>query len=415
MPVDPVCNKKVEDTSPYKSLYKGKVYYFCSQNCKRKFDEIDRSVIRVRRFLKDKERISFAKLRRDIIKPGICTLCGACVASCEALALIGDRPSLVGKCTACGVCYNQCPRTITTPEKLIGPCDEVLTATSLVPRIKGQNGGVVTSLLLYALDEGLIDCAVVTTCEEERPWHPKPVIVQSEEELLASAGSVYFHSSTISCLMNALKLGHRSIGFVGTSCNIDAVHKMQTSPYGLLHLFMRANILKLGLFCMDTFNYEGFKNFFESRGVKLKDVEEIRIYKGKMYLRLTDERKIDLKLSELDPYRDSQNRLCVPLGDLNPYRNSSCTMCTDLTSENADISFGGVGSDEGWTTVILRTGVGREVFQDAVDRGYIKAEPIKKKGLQRVLNLAQLKKVQMYMIRRRYLEQEAKTKTRAKA
>jgi coenzyme F420 hydrogenase subunit beta len=410
MPVDPVCNKDVNPETPYKSVYKGQEYYFCSDNCKKKFDEIDRSIIRVRRFLRDKERISFAKLRKDIIKPGICTLCGACVASCEALALIGDKPTLVGKCTACGVCYNQCPRTITTPEKLIGHYEEAFTARTLISKIKGQNGGVVTSVVLYALDEGLIDCAVVTTCEKERPWYPKPVIVHNEEELLASAGSVYFHSSTIACLMNAIKQGHRSIGFVGTSCNIDAVHKMQHSPYGLLHLFMRANILKLGLFCMDTFDYEGFKNFFESRGVMLKDVEEIRIYKGKMYLTLKTKEEISLKLSELDQYRDSQNRLCIPLGDLNPYRNSSCTMCTDLTSENADISFGGVGSREGYTTVLIRTGVGREVFQDAIDRGYIKADPIEKEGFERVLNLARLKKVQMYMIRRRYLEQEAKVK-----
>src|SRR3990172_4219131 len=55
--------------------------------------------------LKDKERISFGKLKHEIIDHGICTLCGACVASCEVLNVVGGKPALKGPCTACGVCY----------------------------------------------------------------------------------------------------------------------------------------------------------------------------------------------------------------------------------------------------------------------------------------------------------------------
>jgi len=36
--VDPVCGMVVENVSKYKSLYKGKVYYFCSAACKKEFD-----------------------------------------------------------------------------------------------------------------------------------------------------------------------------------------------------------------------------------------------------------------------------------------------------------------------------------------------------------------------------------------
>ncbi|MCL4403643.1 YHS domain-containing protein [Candidatus Marsarchaeota archaeon] len=35
---DPVCNMDVEGNSKYKSSYKGAVYYFCSESCKKKFD-----------------------------------------------------------------------------------------------------------------------------------------------------------------------------------------------------------------------------------------------------------------------------------------------------------------------------------------------------------------------------------------
>jgi len=382
MPIDPICKIQVDDKTPFKSVYKNKEYYFCSENCKKKFNELDKSVIRVRRSLKDKERISFGKLKREIIDPGICTLCGACVASCEVLNVVGGKPALKGPCTACGVCYNQCPRTITTESSLIGNVRDVFTARTVLPEVKGQNGGVVTSMLLYGLEEGLIDSAVVTVKSEEEPWKPVPIISQTREDILRSQGSIYVHSLTMETLMSAIKRGSRSIGFVGPSCNIDAVYKMQNSPYGLLHMFMRANILKMGLFCMDTFNYEGLKTFLTSKGIPLSDVKEMKIRKGKFSVK-TDSEHI------------------FPLNDINAFRNGSCTVCTDLTAEKADLSFGGVGSEEGYTTVLARTGLGLELFKDAEDRGYIKIEPLEREGLERVLRQARAKKVQMYMIKRR--------------
>lgn len=382
MAIDPICKKTVDEKTSPKSVYKNKEYFFCSEECKRKFDELDKSVIRVRRSLKEKERISFGKLKREIIDPGICTLCGACVASCEVLTVAAGKPVLKGPCTACGVCYNQCPRTITTESSLIGSVRDVFTAKTLIPEVKGQDGGVVTSMLLYALEEGLIDSAVVTARSEEEPWKPAPLVAQTREDILRSAGSVYVHSLTMESLMSAIKRGSRSIGFVGPSCNIDAVHKMQKSPYGLLHMFMRANVLKLGLFCMDTFYYEGLKTFLETKGIPLSAVREMKIRKGKF--KVVAESEHVFSLSELDTYR-----------------SGSCMVCTDLTAEKADLSFGSVGSKEGFTTVLARTGLGLELFNDAEDRGYIKTEHLEKDGLERVLRQAKSKKVQIYTIKKR--------------
>lgn len=155
------------------------------------------------------------------------------------MSLVGGKPALTGRCTACGVCYNQCPRTITTESSLIGKVRDVFTAKTMLPEVKGQDGGVVTSMLLYALEEGLIDSAVVTVKNEDEPWKPESIVAQTREDILRSSGSIYVHSMTMETLMSAIKNGSRSIGFVGPSCNIDAVNKMQTSPYGLLHMFMR--------------------------------------------------------------------------------------------------------------------------------------------------------------------------------
>ncbi len=40
MPVDPVCNMQMdEDEAEDTSLYKGKTYFFCSEDCKAEFDQ----------------------------------------------------------------------------------------------------------------------------------------------------------------------------------------------------------------------------------------------------------------------------------------------------------------------------------------------------------------------------------------
>lgn len=40
MAKDPVCGMEVDPkATPYKAAYKGEVYYFCSANCKKAFEE----------------------------------------------------------------------------------------------------------------------------------------------------------------------------------------------------------------------------------------------------------------------------------------------------------------------------------------------------------------------------------------
>jgi Cu+-exporting ATPase len=40
MAIDPVCNMSVdESTAPAKATYRGKTYYFCSEECKKSFEK----------------------------------------------------------------------------------------------------------------------------------------------------------------------------------------------------------------------------------------------------------------------------------------------------------------------------------------------------------------------------------------
>jgi coenzyme F420 hydrogenase subunit beta len=58
MPLDPICKKIISNDTEYVSDYGGKQYYFCSTECKHKFDTLEKSVIRLKRSLSQKEKIS---------------------------------------------------------------------------------------------------------------------------------------------------------------------------------------------------------------------------------------------------------------------------------------------------------------------------------------------------------------------
>ncbi len=338
--------------------------------------------------LKDAKKDNFATLRQQIIATGVCTSCGACVASCEteALAMVAGRPTLVGKCNNCGVCLHQCPRTITTPEGLLGDYKFAQRGKSNLKDLKGQDGGIVTTLLAYALDENLIDSAIVTTKSDEYPWKPIPAIVTNSKSLLAAAGTIYNQcQENVGALVQAIKMGMHSIGFVGTPCHIDAVKKMEESPLGLFRLYGRVKILKIGLFCMDSFTYEQLVYFLEEvKGIPLSSITKMNISKGKFLVTYNGDKTESWKIHDMDNLR-----------------TSSCYYCTDLTSEHADISVGSVGSPEGYSTILARTSEGVQILQDAEEKGYLTTEPLTRAGLQAVLNLARLKKVQLYTMRRR--------------
>ncbi|MHA1274429.1 MAG: Coenzyme F420 hydrogenase/dehydrogenase, beta subunit C-terminal domain [Promethearchaeota archaeon] len=332
---------------------------------------------------------SYGMLMKEIVRTGICTECGTCAAVCPVLEWdhLTGQPKLIGKCTGCGICYNQCPRTITDPEQLIGKFVRGYVANTNIPEvIGGQDGGTVTSLLCYLFDEKLIDAAVVTMKDPNRPWHPVAQIITTKEDAIKASGSIYAHSQTVEALMEAIRQDYHSIAFVGTPCNIDAVKKMKESPAGMLKYFMRANVFTIGLFCMDSFSPETLYGRFESDGIDLSKVVKMDINKGKFHLYYE---------GQSEPVKSYSIR------SLHKYKASSCSFCTDLTAENADISVGSVGSGDKKNTVFARNGLAAEIMEDAAKKGYLIIEPYDAINLNAVLNLAKMKKVGQYNIQKR--------------
>lgn len=325
---------------------------------------------------------SYGMLMKEVVKSGVCTHCSACTAVCDVLEWVDNQPKLVGKCTGCGICYNQCPRTITVPEDLIGRYKAAYIGKTLIPEMegKGQDGGITTSLLLYLMDKGLIDGAIVTTRDEK--WNATPAFVKDRDELIKAAGSVYVHSQTVKALFDAIKSGNHALAFVGTPCNIDAIAKMENSPYGMMLYNLRNQIFKIGLFCMDSFAPETLYGFFRREGIDLENISKMDISKGKFHL-------YDMEGNGIKSYK---------IRTLNKYKSSSCNFCMDLTSEHADVSIGSVGSPDGYNTILCRSAFGDLVLKDAAEHGYVEIKEASDKDLGAVIRLAKMKKQSLYNV-----------------
>ena len=62
----------------------------------------------------------------------------------------------------------------------------------------------------------------------------------------------------------------------------------------------------------------------------------------------------------------------IPFDEIVDYVRPACFSCADFTNIYSDISFGGLGSPDKYTTVIPRTEKGKKIFHKVLDEKIIK-------------------------------------------
>ncbi|WP_298667959.1 coenzyme F420 hydrogenase subunit beta [uncultured Methanofollis sp.] len=240
--------------------------------------------------------------------------------------------------------------------------------------LKGaQDGGIVTQLFAYALEEGIIDGAIVAGPSDE-PWKPEPMVATTKAELLAARGTKYNLSPNISLLKEATRsYGLDKVGIVGTPCQMQAVRKAQLYPVGMRDVPDKI-ALAIGIFCMENFPYQSIEAIVEDHcNQKLESVVKMDIGKGKFWA-----------------YTERGAVSQIPLKVTHKYEQPGCHVCLDYVSNLADVSTGSVGTPDGWSTVFVRTKNGEDIWNKAITAGCFETKDITtvKPGLELVTKLA---------------------------
>lgn len=150
------------------------------------------------------------------------------------------------------------------------------------------------------------------------------------------------------------------LAFVGVPCDIEALRKVEAFSLERNQKWAGSVTLQVGLFCRESWSYTCFRALIEDDyGVKLDDIE-----------------KFDIKKGNIIAHKKDGETLRFPLKKSRPYVRIGCHVCLDFAAELADISVGAVGSPPKWSTVVCRTKKGKEIFDGAVEGGYIEGKPI---------------------------------------
>ncbi len=263
-----------------------------------------------------------------------------------------------------------------TMDEMLGPYIEICSTRSSDETIlkKGQIGGTVTSLLRQGMKDKVIDSALLV--DKEKGWIGKPRLAATPEEILEFAGTKLSEASVLTCWRAAIKKGYKKLAIVGMPCVTIAEHLIDSSPD--FKEFKEIHTLKIGIFCMEAFNYRGlFKEFLnDNQKIKPSNIMKVDV-KGKMIIHeITVEDKIAVHTYSLK--------------ELHKYGLLGCLPCHDYAAEYADISVGSVGSEDGWNTVIVRTELGKKLLDSAVASGLLIKRELK--DIEHLRRVAALKK-----------------------
>jgi coenzyme F420-reducing hydrogenase beta subunit len=322
-----------------------------------------------------------------------CILCGLCKRVCEErIGVYGINFAKRGverevttpyhefsdDCIGCGACAIVCPtkskkiRINTYPtlpedvekiekqfltgtkDEALGVYNEIFAAKST---IDGQDGGVATALLVSGMQKGLFDAAIVV--QRVDGYRAEAVIAENVDDIIKAKRTKYLRVKMMSKLAELINRGKRKIAMVGTACEVRAARKIQLS---LLNDFPDLDLTIVGLFCFESFDYEDLKAETKRLlGVDLDKAEKTQIHKGKYIVTI-----------EGKDYSTS-------VRDLTKAVENGCVYCDDFTAKLADISVGSVGSDDGYSTVIVRSEKGKKLLENVnLTRGNVNKEEIAK-------------------------------------
>jgi coenzyme F420 hydrogenase subunit beta len=335
----------------------------------------------------DNGKTQWRELFHEVVESNLCTGCAACVMACPRDVLDYDHsktyhPFNIELTTAaddcvhgqrgCDICTRACPRfrdwEVESDQALFGRqrlTSEVFgihrgvwLVRAADPEVleRGQDGGLVSALLIWGLETGRIEGALTSRLSRTRLWDCEPFLATTRAEVLEAAGSRYTYAANPLAMKEAERRGLKRLALVGMSC--------QASVNGTLaarrvNKYARRIELVIGLLCSKSFEYEGMRQIVtEEYGIPLEDVAKVNI-KGRFQVWR----------------RSTGERIDIPLKKMQDVTREGCKLCPDFAAEHADISTGGLGQTDGWTLTVVRTQRGQEWLEGARGAGLVAVRP----------------------------------------
>jgi formate dehydrogenase (coenzyme F420) beta subunit len=225
---------------------------------------------------------------------------------------------------------------------------------------RGDSGGVVTSLLKFALESRRVDAVAAIKARDGNRYDGIPVLISDPEEVIATAGALHCVTVNIPRYIKRYLDGAfgMRLAVVGKPCDIRGIIELvKRQQINLDNLFL------IGLNCGGTLLPVVAKNMItEEFGIDPLDVAYEDIEDSKLIIRLKDGTEKTRELKELEKKGYG--------------RRENCRRCEVRIPTMADIACGkwGVPDSKKATFVEICSDRGAELFEEAVKAGYISVE-----------------------------------------
>ena len=360
----------------------------------------------------------------SIVESGLCTGCGTCIALCpkDALELTIDKkrgtyvPRIDPKaCTACGRCIKVCPGGAIdhddlnkeifgeTPGTTIGNFCECYVgySTEFKIRYNASSGGLVSQILIFALEDGLIDGAVVTRMQKDSPTEPEVFIARRREEILEAAGSKYCPVPLNIILKEIIRLNPtEKLAYVGLPCHVHGLRKAQQTNAVL----KESIVFCIALMCSHTDNFNSLDFICRSLHTSKEEVTRIefrgRGWPGSFLICKNDGTTNTISYAEY-----------ILSHKMHVFSPTRCLLCCDPIGELADIVCGdawliGKNDDVGSSLCIARSVGAHDLLMKARDNNRVVLDPVGESGViksQKVLVADKVKLSRLSLFMRKML------------
>ncbi|MBT8241992.1 MAG: Coenzyme F420 hydrogenase/dehydrogenase, beta subunit C-terminal domain [Acidimicrobiia bacterium] len=333
-------------------------------------------------------RFQWKELYDEVITSGLCTGCAGCVIACPHDVIgykhepgaykpfhledeLGPEDCGHGQ-KGCTSCTRACPRfrdwetaadehlfgRTREPQEMSGIYRDILLVRAADGAVyeNGQDGGLVSAILIWCLENKIIDGALVSMIEGGAGgWKAIPGVATTKPEVLASAGSRYTYSANTIAYDEATEKGLKSLALVGMSCQTSVAPVMWNRRVGKVSKPIKLNI---GLLCSKSFDDALFDELFWTKyRLPKDDIVKMNI-KGVFQVWMKD-----------GSYHE------IPLKECHAWTREGCNHCPDFAAEHADISTGGIGNETDWTLTVVRTELGRAIIDAMLRDGAIEVRP----------------------------------------
>ena len=315
----------------------------------------------------------FSRLQSEVIDAGLCTHCGTCVGLSGGTLHMRSSPAGPLPAAEPGIrvgldsmAYDACPgRGINYPAAfqdvfgaypeswLIGPYRRLFVGYSRVPEIRrrGASGGVITQTLVYLLEEGLVDGAVVLRQGWPKPWQSRPIVARSVEQVVTASQSVYVPTPVNTILADVAAFEGR-LGYVGLPDQVASLRRLQELGHqGALNVDY-----VIGPYVGTSMYFGAVESYLRSNGVHdLGEVAELRYREGEWPGHL----QVRTQAGEVLRAKKFYYNYLIPF-----YITQSCLMAVDFTNELTDVSVG-----DAWHPQYEKRGGGYSVVVARSERG----------------------------------------------